>query len=239
MKVRTGLVGRLRAWLRARELVVVLAGAGACAFLVVAVLVETGHTRRFDEWGVRALRSAHDPAALVGPAWVEEVARDLTALGGYALLVLFTLAGAGYLWLARKSRAGLVLTVTVLGALVLNQVLKNLYDRPRPALVPHLSDVRSPSFPSGHSMLSAVVYLTLAAQLAQVVPRRSHKVYFVLLALLFTGLVGLSRVALGVHWPTDVLAGWSAGLSWALFCWLVARRSERRGSSVESGDASE
>jgi undecaprenyl-diphosphatase len=114
-----------------------------------------------------------------------------------------------------------------------------LYARPRPDLVPHLSPVYTSSFPSGHSLIAAVVYLTLGSLLASVISRPMLKVYVLSVAMLLTTAVGLSRVYLGVHYPTDVLAGWLAGLVWALLCWLVARVLQRRGRvESESADAS-
>jgi undecaprenyl-diphosphatase len=118
--------------------------------------------------------------------------------------------------------------VAVVGGQVLSTLLKYFIDRPRPDIVHHLSHVYTTSFPSGHSMMSAVVYLTLGALLARFVPQRALKLYFIGLAMFLTFLVGVSRVYMGVHWPTDVLAGWTAGLVWAIACWLVARQLQRR-----------
>jgi undecaprenyl-diphosphatase len=115
-----------------------------------------------------------------------------------------------------------------IGGTFVSLLLKNLFDRPRPEIVPHLSHVMTSSFPSGHSMLAAVVYLTLGSLLAAVMPTRGLKVYVLAVAVLLTIFVGLSRIYLGVHYPTDVLAGWLAGLTWALVCWLAARWLQRR-----------
>lgn len=117
----------------------------------------------------------------------------------------------------------------IIGGVVVSTLLKSLFDRPRPDLVPHLSHVYTSSFPSGHSMLSAIVYLTLGSLLAAVMPSRKLKVYVLAVAIIVTVVVGASRVYLGVHYPTDVLAGWLAGLVWALLCWLIARWLQRRG----------
>ena len=116
----------------------------------------------------------------------------------------------------------LLLTASLAGGLLVMHLLKRGYERPRPDLVSHLVHVQTLSFPSGHAMLSAVAYLTLGALLAQTQVRRWQGIYFLLVAIILTVLVGASRVYLGVHWPSDVLAGWCAGMSWALFCWLVA-----------------
>jgi undecaprenyl-diphosphatase len=226
---------KLTGWLRNLDLHILLlmlsVVVGILAFLWIAGRVRKGGTQALDEAILRSLRRPDDPAKLIGPPWMEEVARDLTALGGVAVLVLVTAGVAGYLALVRAYGAlWLVLAATV-GGLLLSTFLKKLYDRPRPPadLVPHLSAVYTHSFPSGHSMLSSAVYLTLGALLARLVRDPWLKAYFVGGALLVTVLVGCSRVLLGVHYPTDVLAGWCAGLSWALICWLTADYLQRRG----------
>ena len=131
--------------------------------------------------------------------------------------------------MSRRYGAAVLVLAATLGGLLVSHLLKDLYDRPRPELVPHLTPVSTSSFPSGHAMLSAVVYLTLGALLARLVERWWVKLYVIVAALGLTGLVGFSRVYLGVHYPTDVLAGWAAGLSWAILCWLAARYLQRHG----------
>ena len=202
---------------------------GVWGFIVLADEVRAGQTQRFDEWALRSLRRADDPALPIGPAWLTEVGRDITALGGVAVLVLMTTAVCGYLCLMRRFRALVFVLAATIGGLVVSQFLKSLFDRPRPAIVPHLSQAMSSSFPSGHSMMSAVVYLTLGTLLGTVVRGRKVQAYFLVVALLLSGLVGISRVYMGVHYPTDVLAGWMMGLAWAALCWWVARRLRRRG----------
>jgi len=101
-------------------------------------------------------------------------------------------------------------------------VLKDIMDRPRPDLVSHLVDVQTSSFPSGHATLSAVVYLTIGALLAREQPSRGLRFYVMAVAILATMLIGCSRVYLGVHWPTDVLAGWAIGSAWAMLWWIAA-----------------
>jgi undecaprenyl-diphosphatase len=130
-----------------------------------------------------------------------------------------------------------LLIIATFGGLIISTLLKNIIARDRPALVPHLSYVTTSSFPSGHSMLAAVAYLTLGSLLARLVVEWRVKIYILLVALLITFAVGVSRVYMGVHFPTDVLAGWSAGLVWACICWLVARYLQHRGTVEPAQEA--
>jgi undecaprenyl-diphosphatase len=164
--------------------------------------------------------------------------RDLTALGGMAVLTLLTLAVTGFLWLRRMYGAMWLVMGATLGGLLVTTALKEWFDRPRPDIVPHLSIVLSSSFPSGHSMMSATVFLTLGALLGRFVQELRLKAYFLIVALILTFLVGLSRVYMGVHWPTDVLAGWCAGFTWATLCWLAARWLQHRGKVERNVEAS-
>ena len=202
---------------------------GVWGFAELADEVVEGDTKVFDEWAIEALRREDNPAIPLGPTWLHEVGRDMTALGGVAVLGGMTLAVAGYLLMIRKYHAmWLVLSATT-GGLVISTLLKWMFSRERPQLVPHLSVVHTSSFPSGHSMLSAVVYLTLGVMLARLVPNRSAKIYFMFLAIFLSFLVGISRVYMGVHYPTDVLAGWTAGCVWATLCYIVARQLQIKG----------
>lgn len=208
--------------------VAVLSG-GIWGFVALADEVIEGDTHSIDESLLLALRNPADLSDPIGPGWVEEMGRDFTALGGVGVLVLITLGALGYLLLARHYRAALFASIAVPGGILLSTVMKLGFDRPRPDLVPHEAMVYTASFPSGHSMMSAVTYLTLAALLIRVQPALRLKAYLLILAILLTLLVGISRVYLGVHWPTDVLAGWTAGASWAALCWIVMRWIQRRG----------
>ncbi|WP_296720657.1 phosphatase PAP2 family protein [Erythrobacter sp.] len=215
-----------------------LAGLAAIAaaiwgFIELAEAVLEGESHALDTRLLLALRNPEDISDPIGPGWIEEVGRDFTALGGVGVLTLLTLAVAGYFLLNGKRRAMWLMLAAVGSGLLVSTLLKQGFDRPRPDLVPHGSIVYTSSFPSGHSMLAAVTYLTLAALLVRVQPNRALKSYFLVLAVLLTLAVGISRVYLGVHWPSDVLAGWTVGASWALMFWLIARRLERRGQ-IES-----
>lgn len=197
-------------------------------FVELAEQVLEGETESIDRALILALRSADDPSDPLGPPWFEEMMRDFTALGGMAVLTFMALAAAGYLLLVRKRRTALLLLLSCTGGIVLSSLLKLGFDRPRPDLVSHGSVVYTASFPSGHSMMAATVYLTLGALLASVEPDYRTKIFLLSVALVLTVLVGVSRVYLGVHWPTDVLAGWMAGAAWALLLWAVALVLERR-----------
>jgi undecaprenyl-diphosphatase len=207
---------------------VLLAAAALWGFLELAGEVAEGDTRAADRALLLALRNPSNPADPVGPAWLEEAMRDFTALGSIGVLSFISLGVAGYLALQRRYRALLLLLAAVAGGMVLSSLLKAGFDRPRPDLVPHGARVYTASFPSGHSLLATVVYLTLGALLARLIPDRPTRLFVLALAILLSVLVGVSRVYLGVHWPSDVAAGWMAGSAWALVWWLVARWLQRR-----------
>jgi undecaprenyl-diphosphatase len=190
--------------------------------------------QEFDAWLLRALRNPSDPTDPLGPRWVEEMARDFTGLGGMGVLALITAASVCYLFMMRKRHAALFLLAAVLGGLLLSSLLKEAFDRSRPDLVSQLSYVFTDSFPSGHSMMSALTYLTLGTLLARMHKDRHLRAFFFTTAILIALLVGVSRVYLGVHWPSDVLAGWAFGAVWAALCWRLALWFQQRGS-VEQG----
>jgi undecaprenyl-diphosphatase len=220
-------------WLRSQDLIVLLlmlvVVLGVWGFIELADEVVEGDTRTIDEWVLRALRTPADAADPIGPPWLEDAVRDVTALGGGAVLVLVIVAVIGFVAMQRQYHALWLFIAAVAGGVLLNVLLKQSFDRPRPELVPRLLRVESASFPSGHSLLSAVVYLTLGALLTRLVRGTKARLYIVTTALLLSFIVGVSRVYLGVHYPTDVLAGWTVGLVWAVLCWLVADYLQRRG----------
>lgn len=205
-----------------------LAGA-LFVFVKTADVVIEGNSHRLDEMLLRLLRNPSDLADPMGPRWVEVMLKDLTTLGGTTVLTLITILAAGYLLVDRKPGAAVLILASVGGGTILSSLLKNAFARPRPELVAHLVDVQTSSFPSGHAMLSAVTFLTIGALLAKVQPLVRTRIYLISVAILLTFLVGASRVYLGVHYPTDVLAGWSAGAAWAAGCWLVARWLQGQG----------
>lgn len=195
--------------------------AGLLIFATIAISVKQGATQAFDRRLLLAMRHPGDLSP-IGSRSLQEAARDFTSLGGAAVLALVTLATAGFLALDGKKHMAVFTCASVAGGSVMSNLLKDVFQRPRPEIVPHIVYAANTSFPSGHSMLSAVTYLTLGALLARSHKRRGLKAYFLVIAALLSIMVGVTRVYLGVHWPTDVLAGWTAGAVWALLCWLVA-----------------
>jgi undecaprenyl-diphosphatase len=207
---------------------------GSLVFLALAREMRTGATQSWDERVLLATRRADDPSIPIGPAWLNDTARDITSLGGYSVLILLVAMTAGFLRLHDKRGETWFLLAAAIGGYLVGMGLKALFERPRPEVVPHLQIAYQTSFPSGHAMMSAIVYLTLGALLTRFagnLPRQ--RIYFLLCALLLTGIVGVTRVYLGVHYPTDVLAGWTAGLVWANLCALIAARLQRRGMIEE------
>jgi undecaprenyl-diphosphatase len=204
------------------------------AFGVIAQNVSAGTSLAFDQKVVLALRDPGNPSAPVGPAWAQEAARDLTSLGSITVLLIMTFAVAIYLFLARKYAAAWLLLVAVFGGMATNDLLKLAFARPRPDHVYQAARVFTSSFPSAHAELSAITYLTMAALLAQSQSSFKIGLYFIALAILLTISIGVSRVYLGVHYPTDVLGGWCIGAAWALACWVLMTWLQRRGR-IERG----
>lgn len=218
--------------LERHEIAWLLVGLGGCVllllFLTLASEVMGGETLAFDKRIILAFRKADDLSRPIGPAWVEGSLLDITALGGPTVISLVVLAIVGFLVLQARYRSAVAILLTAASGEILNAALKSLFMRPRPDVVSHLRVVSETSFPSGHAMQSAIIYLTLGAMLMRLSDRRLTKIYCCTVAMLATFLVGLSRVYLGVHYPTDVLAGWIVGLLWASVCWLVAQHYEVR-----------
>ncbi len=231
--MRTRLAGIIE-WIGERELgalaALLIAVGAVWAFVELADEVVEGETAAIDETLLLAFRTAGDVGDPLGPPWAEELARDVTGLGGAGILAFVTAASAGFLYLAGKRHLALYVVAAVASGALATTLLKLGFDRPRPDIVTHGQAVYTASFPSGHAMLSAVTYLTLGALLAGAQQALRLKVYVLGLGVLITGAVGVSRIYLGVHWPTDVLAGWTAGAAWALACGIVARALRRAGA---------
>ncbi|HEX4196847.1 MAG TPA: phosphatase PAP2 family protein [Caulobacteraceae bacterium] len=190
-------------------------------FLWLTGEVREGDTSSLDSKILLALRTPTNLAIPIGPRWMQESARDLTALGGFTVLTLVVVMAVVILALLGRRAQALVLAVTVLFAQAASALLKVIIHRPRPELVPHIDLVYSSSFPSGHAMMTPVVYLTLAAIVAAGHWRRAIKAVLLIAAIVLVFAVGASRVYLGVHWPSDVLAGWTLGSAIALAAWLA------------------
>ena len=206
-------------------LVWVIGAAGALwAFFNIANEVGQGETLALDRHILLALRNPANLSEPIGSRSFEEAMRDVTALGGVTVMILVTTVAVLAFLMHRKWRHAAILTATVLLADVSSELLKKVYSRPRPELVPHGSYVYSASFPSGHSTLSAATFLTLAMLIASLEPNRGTKVMVFVLAAFLVIAIGLSRVYLGVHWPSDVLAGWCLGAAWALAAWTALWR---------------
>ncbi len=197
-------------------------------FIEISDSVVEGETYSMDKKILMLLRDDADPAKPLGPERLPHVVRDITALGSSVVLTLITIFAAMYLYLRKEKRSVIYVLSASIGGAILVQILKFLFARERPEIVEHLVSEISMSFPSGHSAMSAVIYLSLAVLISRVEKSHILKVYIVSFALIITFVVGISRVYLGVHYPTDVLAGWSIGLFWALFCWFFTSFLEKR-----------
>lgn len=235
LKATSRPLARYTSWLTSlerRELTWLLVGLGGCVllfvFLKLAGEVMEGETLAFDKRILLAFRKADDPSRPIGPAWVTGALLDLTALGGPTVLALVVLALVGFLVVQARYWTALFVFMTALSGEAVSFALKSVFARPRPAVSLHLREAFSSSFPSGHAMQSAIIYLTLGAMLMRITSGRLTKIYCCTVAMLLTFLVGLSRVWLGVHYPTDVIAGWIVGLFWASVCWLAAQHYEVR-----------
>lgn len=204
-------------------------------FFALAQEVGEGSTEALDRKILLSLRNPADLSDPIGPRWLEETMRDITGLGSVFTIVFLTGAVAAYLALSGKLRIGAFVVGAVGGGVVVSTILKLFYHRPRPDLVPHGMEVFTASFPSGHAMMSAIAYLTLATLLARIDRHRGVKALVLLLGVTMTVLVGISRIYLGVHWPSDVLAGWCIGAAWASLCWFVALQLQRQ-EVVEAPD---
>ena len=211
----------------------ILVGMSVPALTTLALLISspaevTAAFLRFDSLLIEGLRTDNDASNPIGPWWLRLALEDITALGGRTLITLVTLVAAGYLIAVKRAAIAALLVATIAGGAIANMLLKAMFSRARPDVVTHLVEAHSSSFPSAHTMNSAVAYLTLGFMLAHGESRRPLRTYFLSVGITLTALVGFSRVYLGVHWPTDVLAGWCIGASWVALCLLIARAIQQR-----------
>ncbi|HSG39942.1 MAG TPA: phosphatase PAP2 family protein [Thermoanaerobaculia bacterium] len=216
-------------------IILIVVAAGILGFAELAQDVREGNTSSFDREILLSLREPADRSDPLGPRWLEGMMRDFTALGSHGVVTLLTLGVCTFLALDGKKRAALLVLIAIGGAMAWSPLLKEAFQRARPDLVAHGAYVYTKSFPSGHSMLAAAAYLSMGSLLARVQARRRLKAFLIGFAVLITLIVGFSRVYLGVHWPTDVLAGWTIGGLWALLCWVLARWLQRRGDVEQEG----
>ena len=207
-------------------LIALMCVSGALLFAMLTLRVAKGEGFRLDSMILVALRTPGDLARPIGPPWLLQSAIDLSALGGFTFIWLFTAATSGYLALVKRRAALGVFLAAIVGASVLDALFKFSVHRSRPMVVPHLAEVSNASFPSGHAMISAATCLTVGALLAHTQRSRAVRIYLLSLAVTLTILIGLSRLYLGVHWPSDVLAGWAFGSAWALLFWTLSSRAE-------------
>ncbi|MEO6052448.1 MAG: phosphatase PAP2 family protein [Chthoniobacterales bacterium] len=198
-------------------------------FIVLTHHVVGGTQHETEAKIMRMMRVPGDLSQPIGPRWLKMASLDITALGSVPVLMIVTFLVVGYMLLEQKFATACLILFSTSGGAFLGMFLKYIINRDRPNIVPHLAEVSGQSYPSGHSMLSSVVYLTLAVVLAQTVVNRRSKIYIIAAAILITLLVGITRVFIGVHYPTDVLAGWSAGTVWALMVWQLASRLQKQG----------
>ena len=235
MKMRTtelqNAAGHLRSWAPTLFVAALLFG-----FAFTAQEVTEGEPIAFDRWLTVAFRRSSDLSRPIGPAWLVDVVRDITALGSTAVLALLVTFVTTFLFTTGKHHAGLFVLTTVLSGAVLNTLLKLVFARTRPDIVTPLTQVSTLSFPSGHAASSAVCYLTLGLMLAQTQASRSVRIHLIMTAAILTLLVGVSRIYLGVHYPSDVLAGWCFGIAWALLCRMLMSYFQRTGRIEQPGD---
>jgi undecaprenyl-diphosphatase len=183
-------------------------------FVAMALLVASGRGAAFDAAGLRIWREGPGLAVPHGPHWLIEAVRDYTALGG-ALRHLFAVAAIMALLFLKLRREAVLFGITVIAGLLGEVLLKAVFARPRPTIVPHLMEAAGSSFPSGHSFNAAIVYIAMALAFAAISPCRSVRWTMIVGAMALTLLIALSRVWLGVHYPSDAIAGWLGGAGWA------------------------
>ncbi|MDB4960744.1 MAG: hypothetical protein JWP01_743 [Myxococcales bacterium] len=218
-------------WFRSQDLILMAAlsaiGILVTAFIKLAGEVSEQETDAFDRAILMFFRNS--PTDPVGSPSIEAAVMHISALGSVAVTTLIVVLVIGFCFLAGHWRYGLLVFACSVGTGIIMSLLKGFYGRERPDYVTHLDPPGGLSFPSGHSMISAALYMTLAALVARTMERRRLKIFVIGTGAFLTVLIGVSRMYLGVHYPTDVIAGWTAGGTWALVCGLIARKLGHRG----------
>ncbi len=215
--IGTGAGSRIRSGTRIAALLACLVG-----FCLIAWFSTTATGQAADRWLLLSLQSVGEETLPRGPAWIREAGRDLTALGSISVLILVIVAGTGWLLMLGRWRLAAFGGVTIILGILASFGLKLLFEQPRPDLVSNVTPTFTSSFPSSHAMASLVTYLGLALLLASDKRRRAMARYLIVVGLGVSIVSGVSRVYLGVHWPSDVVAGWLAGLTWLLLIGLIA-----------------
>lgn len=213
----------------------VVAGSGLLVFADIAEDMMEGEGHGVDALALAFFRPSANPHDALGPTWFEHAVAELTTFGGTANLTLIALVVILFLLIQKRLASVLLVVFALGGGAIISESAKVLFGRDRPPLIYRAVETANASFPSGHAMLSTVTYLTLGALLAQVMPRKREKAFVFAVAVALALIVGASRVYLGVHWLSDVLAGWALGAAWAMICWLAAwwiRRNLRRHPGV-------
>lgn len=216
-----------RGWRIDRRKALIVSALCWAGFALIVWLVTTGRTGGFDRPGLLFWRTG---TGLVpkGPPFLLEWVRDLTSLGGVLLRNLVAIGAVIALLFLRLRREAALLALTVIGAWVMEGAIKGLVGRPRPEIVPHLTEAGGASFPSGHAFNSAVVYIAIALALATLSARESVRLTIIASAIVLSLLIAWTRVWLGVHFPSDVIAGWLGGAGWAfLAAGLLQRPAEQ------------
>ncbi len=204
---------------------------GVLIFFAAAVAIQYPQIRDFDTSVFNFLRGSD-----TAPVWIKLFMSDITTLGSGTVIFLLVIFIITYFIIIKRKAAALLILSASVGGGALTFILKSFFQRQRPSAIVYLVNVDSLSFPSGHSTISAAIYLSLAALLSLVYKKRVVRIYFISAASFLTFIIGYSRVYLGVHYPIDVIGGWSLGVAWASFCWLAAfylQRKKLMGSNDE------
>ena len=220
---------------------VLVATLGVMTFIEVADDMTEADGRAFDQMVLDAMRPHPDPADAWGPWWLEEAAADITSLGGLSVLGLFAVIAVGFLLIQRKRLSAALLAVGLVSGVALSEGLKGFFERERPPSAYQAVETINASFPSGHTLMATIFYLSIGALLARTFHLKRQKAYVLGVAILLAALVGLTRIYLAAHWASDVFAGWSLGAAWAMGLWLAAwavgRFQDRRAQGLHDEPA--